>query len=454
MDPFSSSKATINMDGGNDLHYRYKMPIIIVKHEGKGKMKKSVLLNIKEVCESIGRPPDYLMTYLGQKLSAMAKVEKDVGLSYVTGHHDAEQVQKEVLDFIRDVVMCRKCHHNPETSCHTEGSKKQQVFFLRCKGCGKRSDLDSTDRFVKYMISHHAEEANYGHAACTTNIALTAESTTKKECPKCHHKTSKSMCTKCGSQTVDVTLKETADDGPKRRVCPGCGHKTSKPVCSKCDSQIEDDYIIASEPTSTVEVTQKLVASLKFAMTDMAASQSGILTEDLLAHLKKEGFDGLAPLDLLGAVVAVIADTVCNLSAIDTTKLQPITVATEARPVVALWSVTLEELSSEAEDAEAVADTVIAKVQEGVSCTLPTEAFSVNGDCMVVGLLLALKAVNGLATGLLEGCRRLPVRSPAMNKFMDFLAAEEDEEEEDDDEEEDHDNATNADGDEGGSGAV
>jgi len=191
MNPFSS-KGTINMDGSSDLYYRYTMPGIVVKHEGKGKMKKSVLVNIKEVCERIGRPPDYLITYLGQKLSAMAKTEKDLALSYVTGHHDLGQVQVQVLNFIREAVMCHKCH-NPETSCHTEGSKKQQVFFLQCKGCGKRSDLNTTDRFVKYMISHHAEEGNYGHAACTTNAMVTAEVTTKKECPKCHRKTSKLM---------------------------------------------------------------------------------------------------------------------------------------------------------------------------------------------------------------------------------------------------------------------
>merc|ERR1719253_919162 len=99
------------MDGSNDQHFRYTMPVIQVKHEGKGKMKKSVLVNINEVCDSIGRPVEYLVTYLGQKLSAAAKVEKDLGQSYVTGHHELRQVQEQVLSFIRDAVMCHGCRN-------------------------------------------------------------------------------------------------------------------------------------------------------------------------------------------------------------------------------------------------------------------------------------------------------------------------------------------------------
>ena len=54
------------MDGSADPHYRYTMPVLSVKVEGTTKMIKSVLMNVAEVAQAIGRPPTYLVTYLGQ----------------------------------------------------------------------------------------------------------------------------------------------------------------------------------------------------------------------------------------------------------------------------------------------------------------------------------------------------------------------------------------------------
>jgi len=39
-----------------------------------------------------------------------------------------------------------------------------QSLYLTCKGCGGRTDLNSADRFVKYMILHPPTDVNYGHA--------------------------------------------------------------------------------------------------------------------------------------------------------------------------------------------------------------------------------------------------------------------------------------------------
>ena len=60
-------------------------------------------------------------------------------------------------------MSCGNCN-NPETSVHIEGKKKQAILYLTCKGCGRRTDLDSTERFVKYMIQHPPSDADFGHA--------------------------------------------------------------------------------------------------------------------------------------------------------------------------------------------------------------------------------------------------------------------------------------------------
>jgi len=153
----------VNMNGSQDPYYRYTMPCISVKVEGTTKMIKSVLTNIEDVCRAIGRPPDYLVTYLGQELSANSKIEKDTAKAYVTGHFEERKVQELVFKFIQDTVTCANCK-NPETTCNIEGKKKNMTLFLTCKGCGGRTDLDPADRFVKYMILHPPTDANYGHA--------------------------------------------------------------------------------------------------------------------------------------------------------------------------------------------------------------------------------------------------------------------------------------------------
>eukprot|EP00285_Hemiselmis_virescens_P008905 CAMPEP_0173392460 /NCGR_PEP_ID=MMETSP1356-20130122/19705_1 /TAXON_ID=77927 ORGANISM="Hemiselmis virescens, Strain PCC157" /NCGR_SAMPLE_ID=MMETSP1356 /ASSEMBLY_ACC=CAM_ASM_000847 /LENGTH=301 /DNA_ID=CAMNT_0014350259 /DNA_START=287 /DNA_END=1188 /DNA_ORIENTATION=+ len=150
------------MNGSSDPFYRYTMPVMVLKVEGTTKMIKSVLVNITDVCSAIGRPVEYLVTYLGQELSANSKIDKDQK-AYVTGAMDLQKIQAIVFKFIRETVQCGNCN-NPETSVHIEGKKKQAILYLTCKGCGQRTDLDSSDRFVKYMISHPPSDADFGHA--------------------------------------------------------------------------------------------------------------------------------------------------------------------------------------------------------------------------------------------------------------------------------------------------
>ena len=51
-----------------DPFYRYKMPSLVVKVEGKGNGIKTVILNLDDVARSLGRPSIYLMKYFSCKL--------------------------------------------------------------------------------------------------------------------------------------------------------------------------------------------------------------------------------------------------------------------------------------------------------------------------------------------------------------------------------------------------
>mmetsp|Transcript_47865 Transcript_47865/g.95900 ORF Transcript_47865/g.95900 Transcript_47865/m.95900 type:complete len:347 (-) Transcript_47865:117-1157(-) len=175
----------VNMNGSDDPYYRYTMPCIAIKVEGTTKMIKTVLVNIDDVCRAIGRPPDYLLTFLGQELSANSKIEKETEKAYVTGAMEEKQIQALIFKFIQETVQCGNCK-GPETTVHIEGSKKNKTLFLTCKGCGSRTDLDSNERFVKYMILHPPTDANYGHAKTAAGAvgSAMAEATALDEAAK------------------------------------------------------------------------------------------------------------------------------------------------------------------------------------------------------------------------------------------------------------------------------
>lgn len=151
--------------------YRYTMPPVEIKQEGLTKMIKTVLTNIDAVASACGRPADCefwegtffslrmyfistdLVTYFGQELSAASKIDAKVQKAYVTGAMKLDDLQACCFKFINNYVMCGTCH-NPETVVTVSGKKKSMTIVLICKGCGAKTTLDASDRFVKYMTLH------------------------------------------------------------------------------------------------------------------------------------------------------------------------------------------------------------------------------------------------------------------------------------------------------------
>jgi translation initiation factor 2 beta subunit (eIF-2beta)/eIF-5 len=224
------SKGGVNMDGSEDPFYRYTMPAILVKPQGETKMRKTVLVNLEDVCAAIGRPTHHLLAYLGQRFSAATSGgEKNGGKAYISGAHSEADVQQYILGFIREAVMCRHCGV-PETSCVVEGRKKKREAILRCKACGKPTELDSTDRFVKFMIAHAPPDTAQGHAGAIrqggTSAVLAA-------------------VTALADGAADEAAVEVCDDpeptADKKKRCPTCGHKTAKTSCKKCGAKIRTE---------------------------------------------------------------------------------------------------------------------------------------------------------------------------------------------------------------------
>lgn len=70
---------TVNVNRNvTDVFYRYKMPRINAKVEGKGNGIKTVIVNMADVARAIGRPATYPTKYFGCELGAQTQFDYKV----------------------------------------------------------------------------------------------------------------------------------------------------------------------------------------------------------------------------------------------------------------------------------------------------------------------------------------------------------------------------------------
>lgn len=105
-----------------DVFYRYKMPRINAKVEGKGNGIKTVIVNMADVARAIGRPATYPTKYFGCELGAQTQFDHKNERFIVNGSHDANKLQDLLDGFIRKFVLCPECD-NPETDLIVSSKK-------------------------------------------------------------------------------------------------------------------------------------------------------------------------------------------------------------------------------------------------------------------------------------------------------------------------------------------
>lgn len=131
-----------------DPSFRYKMPGISVKIEGRGNGIKSVLTNIGEIANSLNRPPELLCRFIGIEIGAHAHMKETSGGGYecdntcvaiVNGEHTVSTIQNIVNRFIELFVLCPSCRL-PETALVISKPPLSTVKH-RCSACGAKSSL-------------------------------------------------------------------------------------------------------------------------------------------------------------------------------------------------------------------------------------------------------------------------------------------------------------------------
>jgi len=135
----------------SDAFYRYKMPRLQAKVEGKGNGIKTVIVNMVEIAKALGRPPTYPTKYFGCELGAQTQFDFKDERFIVNGSHEASKLQDLLDGFIRKFVLCPGCD-NPETVLGIES--KKNILSQSCKACGYQGVIKGGHRLITYIIKN------------------------------------------------------------------------------------------------------------------------------------------------------------------------------------------------------------------------------------------------------------------------------------------------------------
>nr|CAB3241987.1 eukaryotic translation initiation factor 5 [Phallusia mammillata] len=132
-----------------DVFYRYKMPSIIAKVEGKGNGVKTVIVNMVDIAKALGRPATYTCKFFGCELGAQTQFDLKHDRYIVNGSHESGRLQEMLDVFIKKFVLCQECD-NPETTMVV----KRGTIGLVCKACGNQSLVDLRHKLCTYIIKN------------------------------------------------------------------------------------------------------------------------------------------------------------------------------------------------------------------------------------------------------------------------------------------------------------
>ncbi|KAJ0986547.1 hypothetical protein J5N97_004903 [Dioscorea zingiberensis] len=148
----------IGASNSDDAFYRYKMPKMITKIEGRGNGIKTNIVNMVDIAKALARPASYTTKFFGCELGAQSKFDEKSGVSLVNGAHDTAKLAGLLENFIKKYVQCYGCG-NPETEITIT---KNQMLTLKCAACGFVSDVDMRDKLTTFILKNPPEQKKGG----------------------------------------------------------------------------------------------------------------------------------------------------------------------------------------------------------------------------------------------------------------------------------------------------
>ena len=98
---------------------------------------RTVLTNLREICEHINRDRNHLLKCLAGELATSATISGNQAV--FQGRFDNRTINSLVQRYIQDYVICPVCHQ-PDTKI----VRKDRFSLLHCEACGATSPIRGT----------------------------------------------------------------------------------------------------------------------------------------------------------------------------------------------------------------------------------------------------------------------------------------------------------------------
>jgi len=128
-----------------DPSYRYKMPGLQLKVEGRGNGIKTKIVNLTELATALRVPPAYPLKFLGVELGSQTNESQGV----INGSFVEPEMRKHLDKFIEKYVLCSNCKY-PEMVLRVKHNEVGGV----CNSCGTRSVLDNVHKLAAYILKN------------------------------------------------------------------------------------------------------------------------------------------------------------------------------------------------------------------------------------------------------------------------------------------------------------
>ena len=255
----------IGASNSDDAFYRYKMPKMITKIEGRGNGIKTNIVNMVDIAKALARPASYTTKYFGCELGAQSKFDEKTGTSHVNGAHDTAKLAGLLENFIKKYVQCYGCG-NPETEIIIT---KSQMIQLKCAACGFVSDVDMRDKLTTFIIKN-PPEIKKGSKNNKAMRRAEKERLKEGEVADEELKKLKKEVKKKGSSSKDGTTKS----GSSKKKANGSDEDRTSPTHSQIDEKEEahnedDDDVQWQTDTSLEAARQRIQEQLSAVTADM-----------------------------------------------------------------------------------------------------------------------------------------------------------------------------------------
>lgn len=109
----------------------------IQKIRGHIQGNKTILTNLLQIANDLGREADHLLKYILKGLATPGEIKKS-GSVIVGTKVPASRINEKIWQYANDFVFCPECG-KPDTKL----DKEKNVLFIKCLACGARKPVKS-----------------------------------------------------------------------------------------------------------------------------------------------------------------------------------------------------------------------------------------------------------------------------------------------------------------------